>query len=177
MKKYLLGRYRLNRAKYWKYVAIIYCCFLFFLILENSIPSSLSELLVYLVFIVGMFPLFAALFFPIFPLTLARLHDVGYSGGRFFWVFFPVIGALMVAGDLFKKGQHYTNEWGVNPNDKYEGEYSNGKRNGEGTCYFANGDIYIGQFKDDHMHGKGIYKHTDGTIDEGLWEDDNYLDE
>jgi uncharacterized membrane protein YhaH (DUF805 family) len=170
MKKYLLGRYRLNRAKYWTYVSVH---FIFISLVITTAESELSELLIpfFRVFVIALF------LFPIYSLTLARIHDVGYSGWSWFWVFIPFIGAIIVFNILIKKGQHYTNEWGVNPNDKYEGEYSNNKRNGEGTCYFANGDIYIGQFKDDHMHGKGIYKHTDGTIDEGLWEDDNYLDD
>ena len=46
--------------------------------------------------------------------------------------------------------------------EKYIGEWSNGKANGQGTMYFGGvtewrGDKYIGEFKDNLLHGKGTY--------------------
>ncbi|CAK89965.1 unnamed protein product (macronuclear) [Paramecium tetraurelia] len=38
------------------------------------------------------------------------------------------------------------------------GEYWKDKRQGRGTYFFPNGDIYNGQFQDDQMHGKGELK-------------------
>ena len=199
--KYLLGNFRLNRARYWKYIAIISMLLSLVWIVYVVATGGLPLLNAGIIFITILSSFFFTIFLVI-PLNLARFHDVGFKSWKllkyypfivfFFWLqklnwtdynqemYFDVIAFLLmiyIINRLSKKGQHYANEWGVNPNDKYEGEYNNGKRNGEGTCYFANGDIYIGQFKNNHMHGKGIYKHTDGTTDEGFWEDDNYIEE
>ena len=32
--------------------------------------------------------------------------------------------------------------------DKYVGEFRYGKKNGQGTVYFADGEIWVGQFSD-----------------------------
>jgi len=44
----------------------------------------------------------------------------------------------------------------------YEGNYLNGKKEGFGTLYFSNGDIYIGEFKQDKFHGKGYLSWISG---------------
>ena len=37
------------------------------------------------------------------------------------------------------------------------GEWENDERNGEGTYYYVNGDMYVGEWKDNCKHGKGVY--------------------
>ena len=49
----------------------------------------------------------------------------------------------------------------------YEGEYKNGKRNGQGTYYYDSGEKYIGEWKDGLREGKGIFYWDDGTYWEG----------
>ena len=49
----------------------------------------------------------------------------------------------------------------------YEGEYKNGKRNGQGTYYYDSGEKYIGEWKDGLREGKGIFYWEDGTYWEG----------
>lgn len=45
----------------------------------------------------------------------------------------------------------------------YEGNYLNGKRNGEGTSYYSNGDIqYVGHWKDNKKNGNGTIYYKDG---------------
>lgn len=39
----------------------------------------------------------------------------------------------------------------------FEGEFKNGKANGEGILIFDNGDYYHGQIQDNKASGKGIY--------------------
>lgn len=47
--------------------------------------------------------------------------------------------------------------------DKYIGEFSGGKVNGNGTFFFANGDKYVGEFENNERHGHGMYFHTNGN--------------
>jgi len=44
----------------------------------------------------------------------------------------------------------------------YEGNFSNGKRHGEGTIKNADGSGYTGDFKDGFMHGKGVFTFANG---------------
>lgn len=39
--------------------------------------------------------------------------------------------------------------------DKYDGNWKDGKKNGQGKMNFANGDEYEGLWKDDKMNGHG----------------------
>ena len=45
---------------------------------------------------------------------------------------------------------------------KYEGQYKDGKRNGQGTFTWTNGDKYVGQFINDNRTGQGTYTWTNG---------------
>lgn len=42
----------------------------------------------------------------------------------------------------------------------YQGQFTDGKRNGTGTYYFTNGDVYTGQIKNDVIEGKGNLKNS-----------------
>ena len=47
----------------------------------------------------------------------------------------------------------------IYPNgQKYEGLFSNGRREGRGTIYFTNGAVYEGRFRDDAIDGQGTMK-------------------
>ena len=59
--------------------------------------------------------------------------------------------------------------------DKYEGEYKNGKREGQGTYTFSDGKKYTGSFKNGKMHGQGILTSSNGNSYEGKWENGKYL--
>ncbi len=48
---------------------------------------------------------------------------------------------------------------------KYEGEYVNDVKNGNGTYIYPNGDKYVGQWKDGKKNGRGVYKYKgDGGV-------------
>jgi hypothetical protein len=44
----------------------------------------------------------------------------------------------------------------------YEGEWVDGKINGQGTLWYADGDQYQGEWRDGKMHGRGTYTYADG---------------
>lgn len=50
---------------------------------------------------------------------------------------------------------------------RYEGDFRDGKQEGTGVYYFANGAIYEGEFFDDLFHGKGKTKLPSGETFEG----------
>ena len=45
---------------------------------------------------------------------------------------------------------------------KYEGEYKNSKKHGQGTLLFPNGDKYIGSFQNNVQNGQGTHIWKDG---------------
>ena len=47
--------------------------------------------------------------------------------------------------------------------EKYEGEWKNGKRTGQGTYTWSNGDKYVGEYKDEKPWN-GTYYDKDGNI-------------
>lgn len=58
-------------------------------------------------------------------------------------------------------------------NSRYEGYVKNGKKHGQGTLYFKNGDKYVGQWQNDKKHGQGTYLYADDEKYVGQWENDN----
>lgn len=60
-------------------------------------------------------------------------------------------------------------------NNRYEGQWALGKRNGHGTFYYANGAYYRGEWKDQMKHGRGRHIFEDGTVYEGPFEEDQML--
>eukprot|EP00826_Nyctotherus_ovalis_P067056 TRINITY_DN998_c0_g1_i7.p1 TRINITY_DN998_c0_g1~~TRINITY_DN998_c0_g1_i7.p1 ORF type:complete len:533 (-),score=100.80 TRINITY_DN998_c0_g1_i7:22-1620(-) len=63
----------------------------------------------------------------------------------------------------YLQGQHesYENE------DRYDGEWKRGAKNGRGTLHFGKFASYEGEFKDDKMHGKGKLTYANGSWYEG----------
>ena len=41
-------------------------------------------------------------------------------------------------------------------NERYEGEFLHDMFHGQGTFYFANGDVYVGQWVENKRSGKGV---------------------
>ena len=54
-------------------------------------------------------------------------------------------------------------------NNRYEGNYINGKKHGNGRFFWANGSCYKGQFSFDYLHGEGEYIWYDGRKYKGDW--------
>ena len=51
--------------------------------------------------------------------------------------------------------------------DKYEGDFVNGHKEGEGVYTFESGDVYEGAFEAGSFHGKGKYTTQFGDVYEG----------
>jgi hypothetical protein len=60
---------------------------------------------------------------------------------------------------------------------KYVGEYKDGKKSGQGTHTFANGDKYVGEFWDDMYNGQGVFTFVNGDQQEGIWENNKFIHE
>ena len=56
--------------------------------------------------------------------------------------------------------------------NKYEGSWKNGKKQGYGVVCFSNGDKYIGNFEDGKRHGYGVFFFSNGNQYEGNWRHD-----
>lgn len=73
-------------------------------------------------------------------------------------------------GDFVNKKAHGKGMMRWNQGDKYEGDWQEGLRHGEGTYFSkANGFKYEGQYAKDKKHGKGKYTYPNGDIYQGLW--------
>eukprot|EP00808_Paulinella_micropora_P022040 g76044.t1 len=46
--------------------------------------------------------------------------------------------------------------------DKYQGDFKNGKLEGQGTYFYASGDKYVGDFKNDKLEGQGTLFYANG---------------
>jgi len=57
-------------------------------------------------------------------------------------------------------------------NYEYLGYWKNNLRDGEGKCYFYNGDLYVGDWKAGKRHGKGDYFYRKGERYTGDWKND-----
>lgn len=55
---------------------------------------------------------------------------------------------------------------------KYEGEWKNGKACGKGKFWHVDGDVFEGEWENDKANGYGVYTHKDGAQYKGYWKDD-----
>lgn len=65
---------------------------------------------------------------------------------------------------VFKKGKYR--------GDRYEGNWIAGKRNGQGTYNFSDGESYLGEWRKNKRHGKGKYDFMNGDTYDGSWVND-----
>ena len=54
--------------------------------------------------------------------------------------------------------------------NSYEGDYRDGKREGNGTFIYSDGRKYVGGWRDGKEHGNGEYI-VKGSSKKGVWED------
>lgn len=56
--------------------------------------------------------------------------------------------------------------------DVYQGEWSGGQRSGKGTMRYSNGDFFSGVYKDDLRNGPGELRYSSGDVFRGHFRDD-----
>ena len=90
-----------------------------------------------------------------------------------------VKGELMIGNDRYVgeykngkphgKGIMYYAANDANKRKSYEGDWVEGKRQGKGKFYWVSGERYEGEVLNDKLHGFGIYYWADGHRYEGDW--------
>ena len=83
----------------------------------------------------------------------------------------------------FPSGNRYEGEWKdkkkngqgtyylSNGERQYEGEWKDDKKDGRGTLFIANGERYEGEWKDGKQNGTGTYYYANGDRYDGGWKD------
>lgn len=81
----------------------------------------------------------------------------------------------------YSNGYRYEGEWKDGDRDGqgklyyangeccYEGEWRQGEKNGYGIYYYANKDCFKGEWKDGKINGRGTYYYANGNCYEGEW--------
>eukprot|EP00826_Nyctotherus_ovalis_P014242 TRINITY_DN1394_c0_g1_i12.p1 TRINITY_DN1394_c0_g1~~TRINITY_DN1394_c0_g1_i12.p1 ORF type:complete len:126 (-),score=63.34 TRINITY_DN1394_c0_g1_i12:124-477(-) len=65
------------------------------------------------------------------------------------------------ASDVYKRQVHgKLGELYYNTGERYEGEWQNNKKNGQGTLFYANGDVYEATWHNGKPAGKGKLIHA-----------------
>lgn len=59
--------------------------------------------------------------------------------------------------------------------DRYEGSFKKGYKEGFGTLYLSNGEIFHGNFEKDRVNGEGTFIRKGGEIVIGRWKDDEMI--
>ncbi|XP_052816897.1 MORN repeat-containing protein 1-like isoform X3 [Mya arenaria] len=54
--------------------------------------------------------------------------------------------------------------------DRYNGDWENDLRHGEGDMRFTSGTVYEGHFEDDTFQGDGLMRHCSGLMYRGVWD-------
>ena len=121
-------------------------------------------------FLIPLFFLFFSSF--IFAQQTGVLFQWETSSGKI-WKSFGDEGTLMKYEGEIKNGK--PEGLGVSSlyGTTFFGKWHEGKKHGQGTFTFANGDKYVWEYKDDLSHGQGTYTFADGRKDVGEWENDN----
>ena len=111
---------RARRSEYWYFV-------LFNMIVSGVLFAIMSacreESFLYRV-AYGLDGLYGiAVFVPGLAVAWRRLHDIGKSGGNYFWVLVPLVGPILLLVWLARDGDRGDNAYGSDPKEEYRGTY------------------------------------------------------
>ena len=105
--------------------------------------------------------------------TLIGIIQFLTGGGFLIWAIVDFL--RLITGSLSPPDSEWVNtETTKTPEtaDGYDGEYKDGKFDGQGTYIWSDGDMYEGEWKDGKVHGQGTYTYSSGTKYVGEWKDD-----
>lgn len=89
-------------------------------------------------------------------------------------------------GDKYDPQANYNKPWSRNTpfamlvniteGDRYEGEWKDNRRHGQGVYQFSNGDRYIGEFREDRFEGQAKFFYANGaTPVSGTWANNKFV--
>ena len=109
LSKYVCFTGRARRSEYWYFVlfqllvGLALSFTLSFIGASESTVESVSSLLS------------LALLLPGLGVVWRRLHDIGKSGANYFWIFVPIVGAILLLVWLCRDGERGPNRFGPDP--------------------------------------------------------------
>ncbi|GIL62825.1 hypothetical protein Vafri_16998 [Volvox africanus] len=91
---------------------------------------------------------------------------LGVSGGRY--------EGEVLAGRPHGRGQYFVRKEGSSKDWvlQYDGDWIQGRREGNGTRYYPSGEVYSGDWVANIRHGTGRYEYANGDMYVGQWADD-----
>ena len=107
LSKYVCFTGRARRSEYWYYTLVV--------VLISLVLSFLQSLTGWRLFSVISGLVSLAVLVPGLAICWRRLHDIGKSGGNWFWVFLPVVGVILLLVWYCRDGMAEANQYGPDP--------------------------------------------------------------
>ena len=76
---------------------------------------------------------------------------------------------------VLENGEYAPEKASQAPENTYDGEWDQDKRNGMGECVFSSGDHYVGDWCDNVIQGHGNMYYYGGAKYQGCWENGQRL--
>lgn len=111
LKKYAVFKGRARRKEYWMYTLFNLIFGIVAMLIDNLLGITIDYM--YYGFIYVLYTL--AMFLPSLAVTVRRLHDINKSGGWFFIIFIPIVGAIWLLVLMCIDGTPGDNRFGPNP--------------------------------------------------------------
>ena len=109
LSKYVCFTGRARRSEYWYFI-------LFQFLVSLALGVTLSVIGVQQSTVESLSSLLSlALMLPGLGVVWRRLHDIGKSGANYFWVFVPIVGAILLLVWLCRDGDRGPNRFGPDP--------------------------------------------------------------
>ena len=59
--------------------------------------------------------------------------------------------------------------------ERYEGDFKEDLKEGNGILYLVNGEKFVGEFKADMVNGNGTYHKLNGEVIKGYWNNNSKI--
>ena len=121
LSKYCCFSGRARRSEYWYFI-------LFEMIVSAALTGVLSFIGARESTVEGLTGLLStALLLPGLGVIWRRLHDIGKSGANYFWIFVPLVGAILLLIWMCRDGDRGPNAYGPDPKDPGAGWPESGR--------------------------------------------------